>query len=220
MRIALLAVLSACALAACNPSAPQQNQADAPASNSGGGLFPNLTNASYRSEGNIMRGDQVLPIVMIRDGVRTRMEISVGGGQTVVVSNAETGEAFSLTNIGGRTRAMRMNLNDMGDPAKDWVGDAVSAATRIGPCSGAGQNGEEWSVNRDETVRTACVTSDGIMLKATANGATVWETTSVERGPQDQSLFELPAGVQVMDLNNIPGVAEAMERARAAQGGQ
>jgi hypothetical protein len=46
----------------------------------------------------------------------------------------------------------------------------------------------------------------------------VWETTSVQRGPQDASLFTLPPGVQVVDLSDLGPAMEAMERAKAAAG--
>lgn len=71
----------------------------------------------------------------------------------------------------------------------------------------------------DTKVRTSCVTTDGILLKATEDGAVTWETTSVARGPQDPALFTLPAGVQVMDLGAMgPGMRAALEKMKARQG--
>ena len=62
------------------------------------------------------------------------------------------------------------------------------------------------------------VTDDGIILRAREGERTVWETTSVQRGPQDASLFTLPPGVQVMDLSNMGAAIEAMEKARSQAG--
>lgn len=218
MRLAALAfAVSTLALAACNSNAP------------GGGVsadvsdaFPDLAQASYRAEGTIMRGDQSLPIVMIRDGRKLRMELTTAEGQTTIIADRETGESFIVTNAGGALMAVRTSdlSSQVADPVEAWSGDLAATATRSGACSGAGQSGAEWTRTEDGEVKTVCVTSDGILLKVTDDGRTVWETTQVERGPQSADLFAAPAGVQVMDLNSIPGVADALARAKAAAGGQ
>ena len=46
-----------------------------------------------------------------------------------------------------------------------------------------------------------CVTSDGIMIQMKQGGEVVFDTTSVQRGPQDAALFEPPAGVQFTTVN-------------------
>ncbi|MEZ5994423.1 MAG: hypothetical protein R3C25_01575 [Hyphomonadaceae bacterium] len=219
MRVAVLAVMSALALAACNPSTPSSQAPSVSQADNGGGPFPNLANAAYRAEGVMSRGGQSIPVVMIRDGRKLRMEINASQGQSVIISNGETGESLIMTNMGGRTMAMRATEDQFDDPVESWQGEMASTATRTGACSQAGESGSEWSrTESDGNASTACVTGDGIILLATRNGETVWQTTSVQRGPQSADLFALPAGVRVMDLNNIPGVADAMARARAAAG--
>lgn len=191
---------------ACNPSAPQSEAPNAGAS----GLFPDLSRAAYRAEGRIVREGQSVPVVTIRDGANFRMEISADQGQTVMIRNGQTGETYSVITAGGRTMAMRMT-DPVGDPSADWDATAVAEATRVGECSGAGLTGVEWSrTDEDGTVNTACVTQDGILLRAAANGQPVWETTSVQPGPQSPDLFMLPPGVQVVDLNNLQGMADAI----------
>lgn len=218
MRIAALALVSACALAACNPSTPS-NTAD-----SGGGLFPDLTSAAYRTEATLTSEDgETMPIVMIRDGQKMRMEMNAPQGLSTIITNGDSGESYVLTTQGGRTMAIR--ATGMGDqisnPAEQWQGELAQSATRTGSCSVAGENGAEWTKTTEaDGTDTVCVTDDGIILRATDDGRTVWETTSVERGAQQASLFELPAGVEVMDLGNMgAAMNEAMERAKAARGG-
>jgi hypothetical protein len=199
MRGLGLAVLAAAALAACNPSAP---------SGDAGGVaevFPNLFQASYRAEATITHPDsgQTMPIVMIRSGEKVRMEMNGPQGAMVIVSNPETNETFSIVNAGGRQMALQMNADDVTDPNQDWTGEA--GATFVGPCTAGAESGAEWSRVEGETTNTSCVSQDGIILRATTNGQTTWETTSISRGPQDASLFALPAGVQAMDLNNLGG---------------
>jgi hypothetical protein len=212
MRAAFLALVSVCALAACNPSAPSGENAAPSVSD----VFPNLTSASFRAEANITREGQTLPVVMIRDGQKLRMEISAPQGQSTIITNGETGESFIIATAMGQTHAMRLQQQDNEDPTADWQGE-LATATRTGSCSAAGENGAEWTRDENGTPHTACVTSDGIILRAAEGGQTVWETTSVQRGPQAADLFVLPAGVQVIDLNNLGSAIENLAR---SQGGQ
>jgi hypothetical protein len=216
MRIAALALISACALAACNQSGPS----DSADSNAGGGLFPDLATASFRAEATLTSNDgEAMPIVMIRDGRKVRMEFNAGEGASAVITNGESGESYVLTTQGGRTMAIRASGFDdaISDPAHEWQGDLAESATRTGTCSVAGENGAEWTkTTTEDGTDTVCVTEDGIILRATDDGRTVWETTSVQRGPQAAAQFELPAGVQVMDLGNLGAAAQqAIDRARA-----
>lgn len=205
MRAFVLAVCVA-AVAACNPSAPGGDAGSGstgPVSN----IFPNLTGASYRSEGTILNPEsgQAMPIVIIRDGPKARMEMTSARGEVTIISNPDTGDVYSIVNAGGRNMALRADASAMPDPNAEWAGDTASGATFSGPCAGAGQVGAEWARTTDGHADTVCVTQDGIILKATRDGVTTWDTTSVERGPQSADLFTLPAGVQVMDLGNIGG---------------
>ena len=212
MRSAALALVSVCALAACNPAAP---------GGAGGGLFPDLTRGSYRAEATISNQDgSTMPVVMIRDGQKQRMEFSTPEGESTLIVNGETGEAFMVTVAGGQTMAMRMSGagEQFTDPAKEWSADLASTATRTGACSVAGQSGAEWTRAEEGVANTVCVTDDGIILRAREGERVVWETTSVERGPQDAALFSLPPGVQVMDLGNLGPAMEAMEKARSQAG--
>lgn len=217
MRIAALIVGSALALGACNPSAPVGGASGVAA----GGGFPDLAGASYRAEATITGEDgQSLPLVMIRSGAKVRLEMNTGDGASTVVNNGETGEGFIITNIGGQQIAMRVtNMSDMGplnDPAGAWNAELAATATRTGDCSGAGESGAEWTRTENGVVKAACVTADGIILRATEGGRTTWEANSIDRTPQSAALFEVPPGVEMLDLNNIPGLAEGLERARGA----
>lgn len=214
MRTVAIAIVSALALSACNQSAPAGG-GDQRASDD---LFPNLSDAAYRAEGQIMRDGRSLPMVMIRDGAKLRMEVGTPEGRSVIITNGETGESLIIATAAGRTFAMRASDDHINDPAQDWQGEIAARATRTGTCSQAGESGSEWTRTEEGGTSTACVTSDGIILLAQKDGQVVWQTTSVERGPQAADLFTLPPGVQVMDLNNIPGLANALERARGGAG--
>lgn len=199
MRRLGLAALAVMMLAACNPSAPSND------AGGGANVFPNLFQASYRAEATITHPDsgQTMPIVIVRSGQKVRMEMNGPQGAMVVVHNPEASETFSIVNTGGRQMALQMNSDDVTDPNQGWTSEA--GTTFVGPCTVGAETGNEWSRVEGETTSTGCVTQDGIILRAATNGQTTWETTSISRGPQDAALFTLPAGVQVMDLQNLGG---------------
>lgn len=215
MRKAGLAIVAAVALAACGQGGPGQS------ADSGGGasIFPDLSRASYRMEATVTHEAGAMPVVLMRDGARQRMEMQTPDGMTTVIANTETGENFVITTAGGQTMAMRMELGDFEDPAKEWSGELATTARHTGSCSAAGEQGSEWTHGADGATNTVCVTSDGVILRSTKDGRTVWETTSIERGPQSAELFTVPAGVQVMDLGDMGAAMEqALDEARRQAG--
>lgn len=206
---AFVVIGAAALLAACGQSQGPGQAAD--------GAFPDLGAASYRLEANIQHENgTTMPVVMLRDGRKLRMEMTTPEGASTIITNGETGESFIIAQMAGRTIAMRAPPTGAGsfeDPTADWQADLAERATRTGSCSAAGQSGAEWTQTEEGVAKTACVTDDGIILSAAEDGRTVWETTSVERGPQPADQFVLPEGVQVMDLGNMGGMMEAIENA-------
>lgn len=233
MRSAALILVSALALAACNPSAQSGggNTASNGAAPSASGGFPNLSNASYRAEGtmNPTNGEPI-PVVMVRSGQKSRMEMNRPEGQMVMISDLETHDAYSIVTQGGHTMAMHMDLSGTAaaNPTAVWQSQ-TSGVTQTGPCSAAGESGTSWTrtPQPDEQVAgqpakpmSACVTSDGILLWTKSGDDTTWQTTRVTRGPQDPAQFTVPAGVHVQEMGNISAQAAAMAaRMRAAQNG-
>jgi hypothetical protein len=168
--------------------------------------------------------------VIYRDGAKMRTEMNGPAGQMINIVNSDTHEAFSIMHIAGRTMATRTDLSQVQTGAHAPVDvDALRAqmqsrAHRLGDCSAAGEHGGEWSIDAPEGVatpggaRTMCVTNDGIMIQMKANGILVFDTQSLQRGPQDASLFQLPPGVQVTNtrMPSQASMADALARARAA----
>jgi hypothetical protein len=212
MRRLGLAIVSALALVACGQGG--DNPASTADGAGAGGLFPDLNGASYRAEGTIY-GDngQTMPVVQIRSGAKWRMEMNnAQAGQIVAVHTGGEGQNFVLMNLGGTRIATALDPEQYENPMDDWAARS-STATRTGDCSVAGESGAEWT-NTDEqgVANTACVTEDGIMLRATNGGRTVWETQTIARGAQSADLFVLPAGVQMIDMNNPAAAADALRR--------
>jgi hypothetical protein len=217
MRI-FLALIAIAALAACGPAtqatgakkgaAKQAQSGGAPASG-----FPRMNTASYRAEATTIdpQSGRTARIVQYRSGDKMRMEFP--GAVTII--NGATQEAFTIAEMGGQRMAMRVPFARVSAAAQSWQADAVAAATRVGGCSVAGVSGTEWAKTESDGARsTGCVTSDGILLRATNAGRTVWETTSLRRGPQDAALFTLPRGVRVMDMGSLGGMMSGMAGAQ------
>lgn len=81
-----------------------------------------------------------------------------------------------------------------------WAALGADNARYVGRCSAAGEEGHEWRPRTgDVGVRTACITSDGIVLRVTQDGAPLWEASALQRGEQDPALFGVPPGYQVID---------------------
>lgn len=230
MRMIVATAFAVLALAACNQNNTAQNgAASTPASASsgsasGGGLFPDLFSASYREEATITRDGKTLPVLVQRDHHKMRMEFDTDHGHNISIMDPDANEYIGIMTVNGQTMGMRMHdASTMNDINAAWH-DAAAKAHRAGDCAVAGEHGQVWE-SVDEggaNPRSACVTSDGILLRTTDNGATTWEATSVTRGPQPAEAFRAPAGVRLMDLG--PGAqaaaAAAMAKMRAAQQGQ
>lgn len=216
MRHAILAVVSVCALAACNPSNSTSSNAD---NNSAGAAFPDTSGSAYRAEATITdQAGGATPVVMIRDGRNMRMEFTTGEGPATFITNGESGESYIISTQRGQTIAMRATgLGDqIRNPLEEWQGEVAASSTRTGDCSVAGENGAEWTKTTEaDGTDTVCVTEDGVILRATDDGRVVWETTSVQRGAQSAELFALPEGVQVVDLGNMGAMMnQAIEAAK------
>lgn len=237
MRRTTLAVVSLIALAACSPSggsATSANAGNGSATTPSGGGFPTGSNVAFRQEGTMTIGGQTIPQITYHDGAKMRTEMNGPMGSTIMVVNNDTHEGFTLTHMMGRTIATRMDLSQQGaspasqDQVAQWRADMADRAHQVGTCAAAGENGTEWEVappagSTDTTSqRSMCMTSDGIMLQMKMNGAVLFNTTSLQRGPQDPSLFALPPGVQFTtiqapsraDLNDMVARAKAAAAAR------
>jgi hypothetical protein len=208
-RFAFAAAAAALLLAACGPAGQDAAKGVADAAKSAAStVFPDLNAGSYRLEATMTDPDsgRATSLVQYRSGANVRMEM----GAATTIINGETKEALNVVNAGGRTMAMRIPLSQADVAGMLFQADPASQ-TFVGPCAGAGEVGAEWArVDPEDGARSlACLTADGVLLKASTNGQTTWETTSVQRGAQDPALFALPAGVQVMDLGAMAGQGKA-----------
>lgn len=226
MRIVGLAVIAALSLAACGQNAGQtgQDNSQTPggqnAQAGGGGFTIGMGGAGYRAESTITGPNgETSQMIMIRDGQRTRMEFGAG---MVMILNLDTQEGYSV--IHAQRMVMRLPLDQLSQqsPEEVWRNELRGEGARLlGSCHVAGQTGREWQTVRDGQTRTACVTQDGILLRAAEGERVTWETTRVTRGRQDPALFQPPADYRVTDLGQMmQGMENMVNRMKAEQSGQ
>lgn len=218
IRSAALAISALCLLGACNQNNAQAPGSESSASNaapSGGATMP-TSGVPYRADMTMTAGGRTSPAVMYRSGANSRTEMDTPAGHTIMIMNGDTHTGYSIITVMGRTIANRIDISSSNTPT-DWNPSDVASATRVGPCSAAGENGTEYTRTVDTPQGSGswggCITSDGIMLRTTVNGQTVMEATRIQRGPQDAALFQLPPGVEAHDLGNA---GDAMRDAIAA----
>lgn len=87
-----------------------------------------------------------------------------------------------------------------------WAALGANNARSVGSCQVAGQQGHEWQPAQAPAPgveRTACITSDGIVLRVRENNRTLFEATNVQRGQQNANLFGIPQGYQVIDPSAV-----------------
>jgi hypothetical protein len=115
---------------------------------------------------------------------------------------------------------MRMVMNIPMDQVAGHTGLSPTARfRRTGSATVAGHGCTVWSFEDGNDRGTACITADGVMLRAqgTAQGQSgSMEATQVTYGAQDPARFRVPAGYQSMQMPqgmpNIPGLPGAPRR--------
>jgi hypothetical protein len=116
-----------------------------------------------------------------------------------------------------------------------WAALGAENARSTGNCEVAGESGHEWTPRQAPAPgveRTACITDDGIVLRVSESGRTLWEATSLQRGDQDDALFGVPSNYQLIDpqavaaqvgenleqLDSVTGAPPATQQAPAPRG--
>jgi predicted small lipoprotein YifL len=209
----IMAAAAAFTLSACGgPSEAPGGDAGTDAVQAAAAGLPNLFQVSYRLEAQIHdEAGGMQPLTLIRDGRSTRIEMSQPGQGEMAIVFAE-GEAFMLVNQLGQRMAMRMNPTDAPAlPEEEWE-DPDPSVRRVGDCSVIGERGVEWESADTGTGSPgrACITPDGVMLRASEGDRVIWEATSIDRGPQDPALFTIPADYQVLDLSDPAAIARQL----------
>lgn len=234
MRIACVAAAAAAILVGCGKksettTAAETANAPAPAetvSRPGPSLpkgFPAQT-ASWRGTYEFRRDDAVAETIIHGSGRRQRMTFPAGSGfgpgragrfaQTMAIDPDKGAFVVWPEGEGAPAIATRIETADLGPLAAIVTADEAKTAraVRAGEDRIAGERCDEWSFPSEEdgAGSSVCVTSDGILLRASAGGVPIFTATSIARGPQDPSLFAPPAGYEVVDMGECMALAGDM----------
>jgi hypothetical protein len=241
LAVAAAAMLSACGIGA--PTYPEFNETSyriegATASLDGGAPVQTVI---YRN-GPQMRVETVLPntgaaTIVFDESTNAAYVLNPTGQVPAATAPAAASGATTTTPAPTTTAqapaptpqvagvAVRIQDADAPQPLETaWAALGAENARSTGKCEVAGESGNEWTPRQAPAPgveRTACITDDGIVLRVTESGATLWEATSLQRGEQAAALFGVPPGYQLIDPQAIAEqVGQNMEQLDSVTGAQ
>lgn len=180
-------------------------------------VFDESTNAAY-----VLNPTGQLPTASTAQPQATAPATTVAPGVTTTPAPTTTAQAPATTQpvVG---IAVRIEDADAPQPLETaWAALGAENARSTGKCEVAGESGHEWTPRQAPAPgveRTACITDDGIVLRVSESGRTLWEATSLQRGEQDAALFGVPAGYQLIDPHAVAEqVGENMEQLDSVTG--
>jgi hypothetical protein len=169
-------------------------------------IFPTRDVAvTYRVDGQ----GQGAELTMLWSAAQRLMRMNMPQGVGYMVADHQGGRAFMVM------EQMRMVMDVPLDQAAGYQKDLENARfTRGGTERIAGAECTVWRYQGQAQSGEACITSDGVMLRA--NGAARgqqgrMQATRVVYAPQDSGLFQRPRGYQTMQMprgmpQGIPGM--------------
>lgn len=185
--------------------------------------------ADYAGVYDFSAGGATMEVKIAASGVRQRLAFPPGSGLTgadarwsQVMVNENAGERMLMWSEGAGAPAIATLTarKDLGAAARAFGAGAAAQASakRTGTDNIAGLDCATWefAAGEGDAPGSACVTRDGIPLRVVSGGETLMLAKSVERGPQDASLFAPPAGYETVDMGECLRMgAEMMEAMRA-----
>lgn len=159
-------------------------------------------------------------------GQKVRMEMDTPQGRVITI--ADPGRKVVDTIMVDRHMYMEMSTDSPMaqqklaqfknyDPAKPCANDPDLSCEKLGPGTADGRACDKWKITHLKTGRVATEWIDrktGMRLRVESNDGSVWELLNFKEGPQEASLFEVPAGYQKFDMNNM------MQGMQGMQGGK
>ncbi|MEQ1818558.1 MAG: hypothetical protein ABL871_08100 [Terricaulis sp.] len=179
-------------------------------------VFDESTNAAY-----VLNPTRQAPTV---PAAAAQITPPAGSTTTPATTAATTTTPPATTAVAPTTGvAVRIQDADAPQPLETaWEALGADNARSTGKCEVAGEAGHEWTPRQAPAPgveRTACITDDGIILRVRENDRVLWEATSLQRGDQDDALFGIPPGYQLIDPQAVAEqVGESMEQLDSVTG--
>jgi hypothetical protein len=201
-----------------------------------GAQYPDFSAKQYRLVGHrTLPGTEFSgPATFYRDGERLRYEgLLENHGVATVVYDPAREAAYLLESSAPSRRqfageaparlALELSEGETPQPFENaWAALGAENARSFGPCRVAGERGRLWRTREPiapDVVRTACITADGIVLQLTENDVVLFEATSLTRGAQAASLFEIPETYRIIDDAELAEAEDEADIRSAADGG-
>ena len=175
--------------------------------------------ASYSGDGVMTTDMGAVSFRVFADGAIERREMTTDEATHVVIKRPDRGVAYLLVPEDNMAMEIREDVGSMPASAGEM---AAFNPTPVGSEAIAGETATKYALSGVDARGAgfdgfAWLTDDGILLKLEGTSRLVAgrgmpmtvELTSLARGPQDPSLFELPAGVAIMRLDGLKGNAGA-----------
>lgn len=188
--------------------------------------LPSMTQASYSGSGMMILSDQPpIPFMVNFDRGLERREMTMEGQTQVFITRPDLGVTYMLMIDMGM--AMEMPLDAQGMNPADQI--AAYNPVAVGSDTVLGESVTKYRLQGTDPMGGsfdgfAWISGDGIILRMQGDnngpefsGSMSYELTALQRGPQDGSLFELPPGVQVMQMPG--GMGGAMPGGAGGGGG-
>jgi hypothetical protein len=162
-----------------------------------------LPNVDFQAKATVWGKNNMM---LHQSGGKARMELQAAGMPTITgIMDLNAHKMFMIGAIPGmQNMALEIEFgNDTG------YGQVMGEGRRVGTATVMGETCDLWEIENTKIGRnrdpiTACLAHDNIPLQTEmmidGKRRTVMEVTEVMRAPQDPSLFNLPANVQVMKL--------------------
>lgn len=93
------------------------------------------------------------------------------------------------------------------DPKNPCASDPGSTCKNLGSETVNGRSADHWQVtHKDGNVSDVWIDNNLHFPIKTVGQGTTWQLTNIKEGPQDASLFQIPAGYLKMDISNMGGM--------------
>ncbi len=175
---------------------------------------------SYSGEGQFRNDTMMVPFRVYHDGGRERREELVGGTMSIKIMRPDLGVMYIVLPEAKMAMAMPVPPEHMTQTEEELQKYELTA---LGTQVIGGESATKYAVPGQPGMQTYIwLTSDGIPMRLEGNmqgqQPLLVELSSVQRGPQDVSLFEVPSDFQVMQMG--PGGMQGMPGMQGGPGMQ
>lgn len=177
-------------------------------------VYDESTNAAY-----VLNPTSVAPAVPTTAPAATSPNAPAAAPTTAPTTTPPAGATTTAPALTTTATGVAVRIEDADAPQPletAWAALGADNARSTGRCEVAGESGREWTPKEAPAPgveRVACITEDGIVLRVTESGRTLWEATSLQRGAQDAALFGVPQGYALIDPQGAAqAIGENMEQ--------